>query len=190
MEWFIIRGDKLVGPATSKQIITLIEKGKITGDSYLQLGRDGARVEASSVEEFAAAFEELSGAGGGLLDSDDLEEDKPKAKSKKLAVAIKTTGVNQPDYSKEEDFEDFVSKKKNLAIVSIVNALCCIGLLSPHFFAGNMSLGLMRAGLSLVTCNLTSFVSLVEAGMIFQMSDNQFYHKYKANPKLFCFMAD
>ena len=58
MSWFIIRGNKLVGPATEEQICNLIKKGKILPNTFLQLGENGARVEASSVEVFSVAFEE------------------------------------------------------------------------------------------------------------------------------------
>lgn len=232
MSWFIIRGNKLVGPATEEQICNLIKKGKILPNTFLQLGENGARVEASSVEVFSVAFEEYirvsefpendfvnieeaisskssippaleKKTGDSIKKSEKLTTKPPipsqiggKKGSKLSEIESDTNsrldadGFGIPDYSNEDGFDEFIKKKQMFAYIAFAGALCCVAL-QPHFFAGNIKLGIMRTLILLFGPFCVGFAPSIygvyEFIIIQKMSDNEFYHMFKGDPKLIYF---
>lgn len=196
--WFILRGDKQVGPGSEEQIVGLINKKKITAETLLKDVETGETKPAANWEVFSSLFSATDS-----LDTADnpFEEKSPTKKTKPISGSSKKpsdgkTSEPEVDYSNEPDFDEFIKKRTLYLIISIISLFpfCCF--LQPKFFVGDIKNGLIRMILCLLGYIVGFFCMFVGAFvwcgfLIYEIvkvsyySDNKFYSEFKLNKKLF-----
>jgi len=187
--WFILRGDKQVGPGTDQQIINLIAKGKLASNTLLRSVESGDTKEASQWAQFEKEFVNRNSLPSDINPFDNTRVPEPSEN--------KSTVLNQPkkvaalentekDYSNEPDFAEFIKKRQLFLILSFVEFCCCFA--NPKFVVGDISGALIRMLLYIplgFLCFASIIIKIMEIIKLNKMTDNQFYINFKVNKKLF-----
>lgn len=190
--WMIVRGDKLIGPATDDQIVNLINKGKLSPNTILIEQETQKKIQADQVPAFIDCFEKLR--------EDILPEENPFADDKSKKTSKKASAINLakgeaasaapnaeiPDYSLEADYDEFIKKRQLYTILSFAQFCCCFA--SPKFIIGDIQGGIIRVLLlypMAILCFASFIIQIIEIVKLMKMTDNEFYHNFKINNKLF-----
>lgn len=190
--WMIVRGDKLIGPATDDQIVNLINKGKLSPNTILIEQETQKKIQADQVPAFIDCFEKLR--EDILPDENPFADDKSKKTSKKASAinlakgetASAAPNAEIPDYSLEADYDEFIKKRQLYTILSFAQFCCCFA--SPKFVIGDIQGGIIRVLLlypMAILCFASFIIQIIEIVKLMKMTDNEFYHNFKINNKLF-----
>lgn len=186
--WYILRGDKQVGPGTDEQIINLIAKGKLANNTLLKSAESGETKAASQWDVFEKQFSNSHNLDiNTFIDNSNASvapESKPKIS--KQTKKTETLGTDEIDYSNEPDYADFIKKRQLFLILSIVEFLCCF--VNPKFAIGDISGAIIRMLLYIplsFLCLASFIIKILELIKLSKMTDNQFYINFKLNKKLF-----
>lgn len=189
----IVRGDKLIGPATDDQIVNLINKGKLSPNTILIEQETQKKIQADQVPLFIDCFDKQR---EDILPDENPFADDTSKKTAKNASAIKPPAKVEaasaapdaeiPDYSLEPDYEEFTKKRQLYTILSFAQFCCCFA--SPKFVIGDIQGGIIRVLLlypMAALCFASFIVQIIEIVKLMKMTDNEFYHTFKLNNKLF-----
>lgn len=91
-----------------------------------------------------------------------------------------------PDYSGENDYAELIKKRQLFTVLSFVQFFCCF--ISPKFATGDIQNGIIRIFLNpilSILCLSGFVVQILEVIKLTKMTDNEFYHNFYVNKKLF-----
>ena len=159
--WFAL-GLSYSGPGLATWLLNIAIGGSLTYILYQNYNQTGF------VEEIPSIFSIKSSVG-------------------KTPLKAKTQVIEEvTDYSGEDDYAEFIKKRQLFTVLSFVQFFCCF--ISPKFATGDIQNGIIRIFLNplLSILCLSGFVAqILEVIKLTKMTDNEFYHNFNVNKKLF-----
>ena len=159
--WFAL-GLNYSGPGLATWILNLLVGGSLVYILYQNYNQNGF------YEEIHSSITEKSSVG-------------------KTPLKAKTQVIEEvTDYSGEDDYAEFIKKRQLFTVLSFVQFFCCF--ISPKFATGDIQNGIIRIFLNpllSILCLSGFVVQILEVIKLTKMTDNEFYHNFYVNKKLF-----